>query len=207
MTALEMIQKYYPSTWSKDQVDELLRNAKITVADYLVIFPASDDSPANDDFIQLLRAGKLVELRITCNQAIEDGIDVETSHSNGTTEHFSLDSYDQNNITNMFYSVMAGIEEYPYHADGKECVTYTKEDIITIYVATQSAITYHTTYNNMLRALVNRTDDTNILAAITYGMELPEDLAATMQENIATAQAQIQKILATFSSGSTVVLD
>ena len=135
------------------------------------------------------------------------GVDVTTSNSGDTTEHFSLDSYDQNNITNMFYSVMAGVEEYPYHADGKECTTYTKADIVAIYVAAQSMITYHTTYNNMLRVLVNRTADVETLAGITYGMELPQDLAIMMQENIVTAQAQIQKILTTLSGGSVEVKD
>lgn len=107
----------------------------------------------------------------------------------------------------MFYSVMAGVEEYPYHADGKECTTYTKADIVAIYVAAQSMITYHTTYNNMLRVLVNRTADVETLAGITYGMELPQDLAIMMQENIVTAQAQIQKILTTLSGGSVEVKD
>jgi hypothetical protein len=59
----------------------------------------------------------------------------------------------------------------------------------------------------MLRVLVNRTTDVNDLAGIVYGMELPEDLNALMQSNIAAAQAQIQKILTTLSGGSTVVLD
>ncbi len=207
MTALEMIQKYYPALWCKEQVDELLVNCKITVADYLTVFPVSEENPVTDDMMNLLRTSKLNELRSVCNNAIETGIDVATSNSGDTSEHFSLDSYAQNNITNMFYSVMAGIEEYPYHADGKECTTYNKTDIVAIYVAAQSMITYHTTYNNMLRVLVNRTDDVDILAGITYGMELPQDLAAMMQGNIATAQAQIQKILTTLSGGSVDVKD
>ena len=207
MTAIEMIQKYYPALWCKEQVDELLVNCKITVADYLTVFPVSEENPVTDDMMNLLRTSKLNELRSVCNNAIETGIDVATSNSGDTSEHFSLDSYAQNNITNMFYSVMAGIEEYPYHADGKECTTYNKTDIVAIYVAAQSMITYHTTYNNMLRVLVNRTDDVDILAGITYGMELPQDLAAMMQGNIATAQAQIQKILTTLSGGSVDVKD
>lgn len=207
MTALEMIQKYYPALWCNEQVDELLVNCKITVADYLTVFPVSEENPVTDDMMNLLRTSKLNELRSVCNNAIETGIDVATSNSGDTSEHFSLDSYAQNNITNMFYSVMAGIEEYPYHADGKECTTYNKTDIVAIYVAAQSMITYHTTYNNMLRVLVNRTDDVDILAGITYGMELPQDLAAMMQGNIATAQAQIQKILTTLSGGSVDVKD
>ena len=207
MTALEMIQKYYPALWSKEQVDELLTNCKITVADYLTVFPVTKETPMTDEAMTMLRTAKLNELRNICNNAIVAGVDVTTSNSGDTTEHFSLDSYDQNNITNMFYSVMAGVEEYPYHADGKECTTYNKSDIVAIYVAAQSMITYHTTYNNMLRVLVNRTTDVNDLAGIVYGMELPEDLNALMQSNIAAAQAQIQKILTTLSGGSTVVLD
>ena len=205
MTVKEMIQAYYPGVWTKEQVDELLKNNKISVADYLSLFPITEDNPVTDELIALFRVSKLAELRAICNSMIEQGVDVATSNSGDTIEHFSLDSYSQNNITNMFYSVMAGIEEYPYHADGKECTTYSKEDIVAIYVSAQSAITYHTTYNNMLRALVNRSDDVETLAAVTYGMELPEDLNTSMQSNIAAAQAQIQKILATLSG--TVVLD
>lgn len=207
MTALEMIQKYYPALWSKEQVDELLTNCKITVADYLTVFPITKETPMTDEAMTMLRTAKLNELRNICNNAIVAGVDVTTSNSGDTTEHFSLDSYDQNNITNMFYSVMAGVEEYPYHADGKECTTYTKADIVAIYVAAQSMITYHTTYNNMLRVLVNRIADVETLAGITYGMELPQDLAIMMQENIVTAQAQIQKILTTLSGGSVEVKD
>ena len=207
MTALEMIQKYYPALWSKEQVDELLTNCKITVADYLTVFPVTKETPMTDEAMTMLRTAKLNELRNICNNAIVAGVDVTTSNSGDTTEHFSLDSYDQNNITNMFYSVMAGVEEYPYHADGKECTTYTKADIVAIYVAAQSMITYHTTYNNMLRVLVNRTADVETLAGITYGMELPQDLAIMMQENIVTAQAQIQKILTTLSGGSVEAKD
>lgn len=200
MTVKEMIQTYYPGIWTKEQVDELLKNSKISVADYLDVFPITEDNPMTEEMVALFREGKLAELRATCNGMIEHGVDVTTSNSGDDMEHFSLDSYSQNNITNMFYSVMAGIDEHPYHADGKECTTYSKADIIAIYIAAQSTITYHTTYNNMLRALVNRTDDIEALAAITYGMELPEDLNASMQSNIAAAQEQIQKILATLSN-------
>lgn len=200
MTVLEMTKKYYPSIWNKERVNELLKNAKLTAAEYLTLFPIIDDNPVTDEMLNLLRSSKLTELRNVCNEMIVRGVDVKTSHSGDSTEHFSLDSYDQNNITNMFYSVMAGVEEYPYHADGKECATYTREDIVAIYIAAQTTITYHTTYNNMLRAMVNRTEDAETLASITYGIDLPEDLASVMQDNIVTAQAQIQKILATLSN-------
>lgn len=195
MNVVEMIQKYYPAVWSMEEIYEMLLNVKITLDDFLLLFPITEENPMTDEMLVLFQKAKRNELRNICNTMIENGIDVKTSHSGEETEHFSLDNYDQTNISNMFYSVLAGVDEYPYHADGKECTVYTKEDIISIYVEAQSVITYHTTYNNMLRALVNRTEDADKLAAITYGMELPEDLAALMQENLKTAQEQIEKIL------------
>lgn len=205
MNVIEMIQKYYPAVWSMEEVYEMLLNVKITLADFLSLFPITDENPLTDEQLVVFRKAKLNELRDTCNFMIESGIDVATSNSGKETEHFSLDSYSQSNITNMFYSVLAGVDQYPYHADGKECTTYSKEDIVAIYIAAQTEITYHTTYNNMLRALVNRTEDVDALADITYGMELPEDLAETMRTNLTTAQVQIQKILATVTGGE--VLD
>lgn len=200
MTNIEKIKKYYPTYWNKETVDEILRRAKITVAEYLTLFPFSDDRVVDSETMALLKEGKLSELRNECNQRIECGIDVKTSNSGDTTEHFSLDSYDQNNISNMFYSVMAGVKEYPYHADGKKCAMYTKEDIISIYVAAQNMITYHTTRYNMFRTLVNRTEYAEELAAITYDSEFPEDLAAVMDENILTAQKELEKITNTLDN-------
>ena len=89
MTTLEMVQKYYPALWCKEQVDELLTNCKITVADYLTVFPISEDNPVTDEMMNLLRTAKLNELRNYCNGAIEAGVDVSTSNSGDTTEHFS----------------------------------------------------------------------------------------------------------------------
>lgn len=197
MNVIEMIQKYYPAMWGMEEVHEMLLNAKITLADFLTLFPVTEENPMTDELLVLYQKAKKNELRTICNNLIESGVDVQTSHSGEETEHFSLDNYDQANITNMFYSVLAGVDEYPYHADGKECTTYTKKDIVAIYVAAQTAITYHTTYNNMLHALVERTNDVDDLAAITYGMELPDDLAETMQTILETAQEQIEKILHT----------
>ena len=89
MTALEMIQKYYPALWSKEQVDELLTNCKITVADYLTVFPVTKETPMTDEAMTMLRTAKLNELRNICNNAIVAGVDVTTSNSGDTTEHFS----------------------------------------------------------------------------------------------------------------------
>lgn len=206
MTIKEKIQTYYPSVWTMEEVNGLLEHNKISLTDYLELFPITEENPMTDELLELFRKAKLNEMRSACNAAIEGGVDVQTSNSGNDTEHFSLDAYDQNNITNMFYSVMAGVSAYPYHADGKKCTTYTKEDIIALYVAAQTAITYHTTYNNMLHALINRTRKAEKLAGFEYGMELPNDLAETMQENLEAAQVQINVIKGSLD-GSGVVLD
>ena len=96
MTVKEMIQAYYPGVWTKVQVDDLLKNNKISVVDYLSLFPITEDNPVTDEMIALFRESKLVELRAVCNKMIEQGVDVTTSNSGKETEHFSLDSYSQN---------------------------------------------------------------------------------------------------------------
>ena len=202
MNVVDLIRKYYPSEWSMEDVNRLLINGKITLDAFLNLFPVTEDDPMTEDKRTLFRNAKLNELRQDCNCNIVSGIDVKTSHSGDGTEHFSLDSYDQNNITNMFYSVLSGAEKYPYHADGKECAVYTKNDIVNIYAKAQEAIAYHTTYNNMLRMLVNRTEDAGELAAIRYGMELPDDLAKIMSENFNTALEQIAAVVAEWSVSS-----
>lgn len=200
---LKVAQEHFPSNWGITEIQELLRNNKLTVNEYLVICPISQDYPLTENLYSLFQNSKINEMRIECNQVIENGIDISTSKTEeDAKEHFSLDAYDQNNISNMFYAVLTGAEEYPYHADGKECIIYTKEDIIALYFAARSHIIYHTTYNNLLRELINRTESVDVLAAIYYGMELPEDLKTTLDNTILAAEKQTTKIVSTLSPTS-----
>ena len=132
----------------------------------------------------------------TCQSLIYAGIDVDLSNG---IEHFSLSTHDQTNIDSMLTAVTLGATEYPYHSDGNRCVVYPKADIVKLYIEYKSYVTYQTTYCNFLKAWIAREEDREVLGGITYGSELPEDLAEEMNAILAEAKKQIDNIVAALS--------
>ena len=129
------------------------------------------------------RAAKTAAMSAACNAAITAGMDVETTQG---TEHFSLQETDQINLTAAVTAVQQGAAGYPYHADGELCRMFTAAEIGAVGQASIAHKLYHTTYCNHLFAWIRRAT-TAELAGITYGAELPEDLAASMQALLAQA--------------------
>ena len=123
------------------------------------------------------RAAKTAAMSAACNAAITAGMDVETTQGN---EHFSLQETDQINLTAAVTAVQQGAAGYPYHADGELCRMFTAAEIGAVGQASIAHKLYHTTYCNHLFAWIRRATASE-LAGITYGAELPEDLAASMQ--------------------------
>lgn len=124
------------------------------------------------------RVAKHAEISAASEAAIKAGMDVETTQG---TEHFSLEETDQINLKTATDDVKAGVAFYPYHADGELCRIFTAAEINAIGEASKAHKLYHTTYCNHLFDWIRRADAAE-LAGITYGAELPEDLAAHMQE-------------------------
>lgn len=133
------------------------------------------------------RAAKTAEMSAACNAAITAGMDVTTTQG---TEHFSLEETDQINLKTATDDVKAGAAFYPYHADGELCRIFTAAEINAIGEASKAHKLYHTTYCNHLFDWIQRADAAE-LAGITYGAELPDDLAAHMQE-ILTQSGAVQ---------------
>lgn len=131
--------------------------------------------PALD--LSALRATKLSELSVACNAAIVAGCDVTLS---ATTGHISLTDEDQINLTTAVGAVNQGAEGYPYHLDGQLCAIYPAADILAMGEAATAHKLYHTTYCNHLMAWARRAT-ADELEGITYGAELPADLAANME--------------------------
>ena len=131
------------------------------------------------------RAAKHAEVSAASEAAIYAGMDVETTQG---TEHFSLTEKDQINLTTAKNAVDKGAAAYPYHADGEMCRIFTAEEINAIAQASIAHKIYHTTYCNHLFEWIRRADAAE-LACITYGAELPDDLAAHMQEILMQAGA------------------
>ena len=131
------------------------------------------------------RAAKHAEISAASEAAIYAGMDVETTQG---TEHFSLTEKDQINLTTAKNEIDKGAAVYLYHTDDTLCRIFTAEEINAIAQASVAHIIYHTTYCNHLFEWIRRADAAE-LAGITYGAELPEDLAAHMQEILTQAGA------------------
>ena len=143
---------------------------------------------------------KLEEVNAACEKIIYAGIDVEISVG---TKHFSLTPNDQTNLDSMFSAITLGAAEYPYHADGEQCMMYSATDIMALYVKYKEFVTYQTTYCNMLRTWIKRETDNQVIHDIYYGIELPEDLASDMQVLLTAANEQIQAIIARMQASYT----
>lgn len=121
--------------------------------------------------IDFIRSSKINEMSYACRKTIEAGFDLELR---GETKHFSLATQDQLNL--MSLSVMAQTQSLiPYHADGEECDFYTAEEINEIIDTANAFKIYHTTYYNALKGYINSLETIKDIAAVTYGMEIPEE--------------------------------
>lgn len=147
----------------------------LTVSDGVITAVAQGAIPEPD--LSALRTAKLSELSSACNAAIVAGCDVTLS---STTGHISLTDEDQINLTTAVGAVNQGAEGYPYHLDGQLCAIYPAADILAMGEAATAHKLYHTTYCNHLMAWARRAT-ADELEGITYGAELPADLAANME--------------------------
>ena len=153
-----------------------------------------EEAPAPyEPTIEELRSQTINSLNNSVEQTIYAGVDVKTSYGD---EHFSLTANDQANIGNIFNAVVMGVEEFPYHADGKECVVYPKADIVSLYVTMQTNITELTTHGNLLKQYVNSCEDKDTVKAVTLATELTGELAEQEIMVLASAKAQMDALLA-----------
>ena len=173
--------------------DGLLRAVSkkwITLEDAIEIIGGEDSLP-------VVRAAKLKEISEACNSVIIAGIDLELTEG---AVHFNLSIEDQSNIANLFRVVELGGTEFPYQSDGGVCRIYTAAEIAQIYVAAQTMITSQTTYHNELKMYVQSLETAEDIAAVQYGMTLPDPYLTEMNEKLAVAQAQMNAIITKLNS-------
>lgn len=150
-----------------------------------------------EDSLPVVRAAKLKEISEACNSVIIAGIDLELTEG---TVHFNLSIEDQSNIANLFRVVELGGTEFPYQSDGGVCRIYTAAEIAQIYIAAQTMITSQTTYHNELKMYVQSLETAEDIAAVRYGMTLPDPYLTEMNEKLAVAQAQMNAIITKLNS-------
>lgn len=140
--------------------------------------------PPADDPLEQVKEAKLAELSAACSAAITAGCDVVLTDCAG---HIALTAEDQINLSTALAAVEQGAAGYPYHLDGQLCAIFPAADICTMAQAATAHKLYHTTYYNHLAAWVRRCETAEEVQAISYGAQLPEDLAENMAAVLAAA--------------------
>lgn len=142
--------------------------------------------------LEEVQAAKITEMKNMCDTMIVAGVTVEI---NGEPEHFAYGLEDQTNIKDAFdLAIQTGLD-VPYHGDGQGCKLYSPADMINIFVAEKSNLTYNTTYYNQIRMYIESLDDIEDVQAIYYGMELPEPYLTNLNTMMAQAQLVIETLL------------
>lgn len=170
---------------SADGLLKAISKKWITLEDAVEIIGGEDSLP-------VVKAAKLKEISDACNSVIVAGIDLELNEG---TVHFNLSIEDQSNIANLFRVVELGGTEFPYQSDGSVCRIYTSAEIAQIYIAAQTMITTQTTYHNELKMYVQSLETAEDIAAVQYGMTLPDPYLTEMNEKLSVAQAQMNAII------------
>lgn len=167
----------------------------------------TEQEAVEDTSLEYLKAKKIAEMSTTCESVIEAGVDVVLS--DGESHHFSLTEHDQNNLNSLsserqlaiLTAMLTGAttEEitevvnatYEYHADGELCCYYSAEDFMTITAMMTAWKKYHEAYFNSLKLYINSLEDVVAIAAIEYGVEIPEAYQSEVYQNWAAQIAAL----------------
>ena len=143
----------------------------------------SEGKPIDIDLCQA-RAIKIEEMSAMSERIIHAGTDITLS--DGVTYHFSFSDQDQFQIgflataaknAQMLESIGLPTNEtgkdYPWHADGGDCIFYSRADMITIGSTMQNYITYHNSYFHALRNYIQNMHNPLKIMEIKYGVNVP----------------------------------
>lgn len=143
------------------------------------------------------RKSKIAEMSQASEDIIHKGTDITLS--DGKTYHFSFSDQDQYQIgflatsakTAQMLEIM-GLptnetgKDYPWHADGGDCIFYSRQDMIIIGTVMQNYITYHNSYFHALRNYINEMNNPLKILEIKYGAEVPMRYCGDVYQTVAS---------------------
>lgn len=135
------------------------------------------------------KAEKIEQISAICSQNIVNGIEF-----NG--EHFRYELSDQNNIYHSIQLALMTELPVPYHADGKDCRLFTKEELTAIYIAQENNLIHNITYHNQLKQYVSSLDTVEDVLSVSYGQEL----TGIYLETYNSIMEHTQTVVTTFSN-------
>lgn len=164
-------EEYFAYLRAKEKNEQIINDNSEEEPELEPIVVPTEDIEEIDTMLEYVRSSKITEMSNTCHKIIETGIDLEIRNE---MRHFSLTTQDQLNL--MSLNAMAATQELiPYHADGEACIFYTAAEIQQIVAAATAYKIYHTTYYNALKNYINALETIEDIAAITYGVDIPEE--------------------------------
>lgn len=129
--------------------------------------------PVEETTLEYAVNKKVAELSKVCNQVIEAGF--EMICDDGEIHHFTLNTQDQLNLITLSTQVAAGMTAIPYHSDGELCRFFSVNEVTQLLQKATEHKTYHVTYFNVLKNYVKHLNNIEDVAAVYYGMEIPEE--------------------------------
>lgn len=154
-----------------------------TEYDYLQSLITKGESLKTD--LLTARSNKIEEMSSMSEKVIHAGTDVMLS--DGKTYHFSFSDQDQFQIgflataaknaalmESMKRPTFETGRDYPWHADGGDCIFYSREDMMAIGMAMQNYITYHNSYFHALRNYINALTNPLAIVELYYGVDVPK---------------------------------
>lgn len=121
-----------------------------------------------------LREQKVAEMNSAQQTVISNGVEVELA--DGTKERFTLTDKDQLSLTSLSVKGLEGSQTFPWHPadESVHCKFYSEENMKRITDACAAWVIYHVTYFRDLRIYIRSIQDKETLAAVEYGMVIPE---------------------------------
>lgn len=131
---------------------------------------------------------KIAEINAAQQAVIQAGVNVTLT--DGTVEHFTLTDHDQTSLMGLQSQVMAGEQMIPWHTsdEAEHCKFYSNADMALITTAALAYVTWHVTYFRDLRIYIRSLTDKEAVAAVTYGMEIPEEYRSAPLQAMMAAQ-------------------
>ena len=151
--------------------------------------PEPEPEPMPEPTLEELREAKVQEMNALQQTTIQSGVNVTLS--DGTVEHFTLTEHDQTSLVGLQSQVAAGEESIPWHTsdEGEHCKFYSNADMGLIITQAMSWVTWHVTYFRDLRIYIRSLETKEEVAAVVYGMELPEAYQSEPLKVMIAAQA------------------
>lgn len=139
--------------------------------------------------LEEVQEAKVTEMNAAQQSVIQKGVDVTLT--DGTTEHFTLTDHDQTSLMGLQTQVAAGAENIPWHTSDQteHCKYYSNADMALITTAALACVTWHVTYFRDLRIYIRSLQTKEEVAAVTYGITIPEEFWSEPLKDMIAAQS------------------